>query len=55
VTLAIGPEGGWTAEEVAQLTAGGFQPVSLGARILRSETAALTALGVLNCVYDSLR
>lgn len=55
VTLAIGPEGGWTAEEVAQLTAGGFQPVSLGARILRSETAALTALGVLNCIYDSLR
>jgi len=42
-----GPEGGWSrAEEDAALTAG-FAPVSLGSRVLRSETAALTALAAL--------
>jgi 16S rRNA (uracil1498-N3)-methyltransferase len=42
-----GPEGGWSrTEEDAALTAG-FAPVSLGSRVLRSETAALTALAAL--------
>jgi 16S rRNA (uracil1498-N3)-methyltransferase len=41
VTVAIGPEGGLTAEEVAHAVAEGWQPVSLGPRVLRVETAAL--------------
>lgn len=46
ITLIIGPEGGITAEEVAQLTAIGAKPVTLGKRILRTETAGLCALAV---------
>lgn len=43
VTLAIGPEGGWIAYEVDKLIEAGLQPVQLGQRILRVETA-VTAL-----------
>ncbi len=47
VTLAIGPEGGWIPREVETFVARGFAPVSLGAPILRVETAVATALGQL--------
>lgn len=39
VTLAIGPEGGWIDAEIGSFARAGFTPVSLGARILRVETA----------------
>jgi 16S rRNA (uracil1498-N3)-methyltransferase len=42
-----GPEGGLSAAEEAAAVAAGFAPVTLGARVLRSETAALTALALL--------
>ena len=44
LTLLIGPEGGLSAAEDAAARAAGFQPVSLGARVLRAETAAIAAL-----------
>ncbi|HEU4733572.1 MAG TPA: RsmE family RNA methyltransferase [Kofleriaceae bacterium] len=47
VVLAIGPEGGWIAREVDTFVARGFTPVSLGAPILRVETAVAAALGQL--------
>jgi len=47
ITLAIGPEGGWIAREVDTFVERGFQPVSLGAGILRVETAVAVALGQL--------
>ncbi|MGH7165533.1 MAG: 16S rRNA (uracil(1498)-N(3))-methyltransferase [Nitrospiraceae bacterium] len=47
VTLAVGPEGGWTAEELRLALDCGFTPVTLGTRILRSETATLAALAIL--------
>ncbi len=47
LVLAIGPEGGWIAREVDTFIARGFQPVSLGAPILRVETAVAAALGQL--------
>lgn len=43
ITILIGPEGDFTATEVTQATQAGFQPVSLGNSILRTETAALFA------------
>jgi 16S rRNA (uracil1498-N3)-methyltransferase len=42
-----GPEGGWTDAERASAIAGGWKPVSLGPLILRAETAAITAAGLL--------
>jgi 16S rRNA (uracil1498-N3)-methyltransferase len=46
--LAIGPEGGWTDWEFAAARAAGFREASLGKRILRTETAVVAALAVLN-------
>ncbi len=39
--LAVGPEGGFTDEEIDQAIAGGWRPIALGTRILRIETAAI--------------
>ena len=47
VTLAIGPEGGWIPYEVEKLTEAGLQPVQLGDRILRVETAVSALLARL--------
>lgn len=50
--LAIGPEGGWTDEEVALLEARGFRRFSLGGRILRTDTASIALLARLAPLYD---
>lgn len=47
VLVVVGPEGGFTEKEVAAAVAGGFLTVSLGPRRLRTETAALAAVGWL--------
>src|SRR5690606_11166254 len=47
VILLIGPEGGWTAEEREWAQRYGVESVSLGTRILRTETAALVAASIL--------
>jgi len=46
VALAIGPEGGWTAEEMVLFSESGWRHVTLGPRILRAETAAIAGLAV---------
>lgn len=47
-TLAIGPEGGWTDRELEVARQNAFREASLGRRILRTETAVVTALASLN-------
>jgi 16S rRNA (uracil1498-N3)-methyltransferase len=47
-TLAIGPEGGWTDEELTSAGAAGFRETSLGKLILRTETAVVASLACLN-------
>jgi len=47
VTLAIGPEGGWIDAEVQSLLKAGLQPLDLGPRILRTETALAALVGKL--------
>jgi|HubBroStandDraft_6_1064221.scaffolds.fasta_scaffold290951_1 16S rRNA (uracil1498-N3)-methyltransferase len=44
--IAIGPEGGWTPEEISLFTQHQWQPVTLGPRILRAETAAIAAIAI---------
>lgn len=46
--LAIGPEGGWTDRELGLARQSGFREASLGSLILRTETAVITGLAVLN-------
>lgn len=46
VALAFGPEGGWAPEEIELFSAAGWKPASLGATILRAETAAIAATAV---------
>jgi 16S rRNA (uracil1498-N3)-methyltransferase len=46
--LAIGPEGGWTDEEIAAARAAGFHEASLGQLILRTETAVVASVAMLN-------
>jgi 16S rRNA (uracil1498-N3)-methyltransferase len=47
-TLAIGPEGGWTDDELIAARVAGFREASLGQFILRTETAVIAALAMLN-------
>ena len=54
VALAVGPEGGFTAEEIGTLTRAGFRGFRLGPRILRTETAPLAALAILQYARGDL-
>lgn len=48
--VAAGPEAGFTAQEEAAFVAAGFEPMSLGPRVLRTETASVAALAALNAL-----
>ncbi|MDR0702883.1 MAG: 16S rRNA (uracil(1498)-N(3))-methyltransferase [Azoarcus sp.] len=50
VHLLIGPEGGWSEEEQMLCQRAGCQPVGLGPRILRTETAGLAAIAALQAL-----
>ena len=47
ILVLVGPEGGWTKEEVATAEEKGCIPITLGPKILRAETAAMIAIGIL--------
>jgi 16S rRNA (uracil1498-N3)-methyltransferase len=47
VMAIIGPEGGFSNEEARLAVAAGYEPVTMGSRILRSETAAVAAVAIL--------
>ena len=50
IALAIGPEGGWTADEMKLFTESGWHHITLGPRILRAETAAIAALSICSAL-----
>ncbi len=54
VSLLIGPEGGWTAEEAAMAGRAGFVPWTLGGRTLRADVAPLVAAAILQFVHGDL-
>ena len=53
VTIAVGPEGGLEPAEFSLLADASFHPVSLGANVLRFETAAVAALAIVRNVLDA--
>lgn len=53
--MLVGPEGGWTAHEIAHAQTAGCLPVRLGPRVLRTETAAAAALAAINALWGDFR
>jgi len=51
VELVIGPEGGFAPDEIEDCRAAGLTKVGMGTRVLRTETAALAALAVINLLW----
>ena len=54
VFILLGPEGGFTAEEVDAARAEGWRTVSLGRRILRAETASLAAAAIIQHLLGAM-
>jgi 16S rRNA (uracil1498-N3)-methyltransferase len=54
IVLLIGPEGGFSGQEMERIYTNHFQSLSLGPRILRTETAAIAALSVLQALCGDL-
>jgi 16S rRNA (uracil1498-N3)-methyltransferase len=54
IGIIIGPEGGLTAAEAALAREAGYQPVTLGRRILRTETAGLAVVAILQYLFGDL-
>ena len=52
LAFAVGPEGGWTEEELAEFDAAGWRSVTLGRTILRAETAAIAALAAARAILE---
>jgi 16S rRNA (uracil1498-N3)-methyltransferase len=52
LSLLVGPEGGFTDFEITRAQEQGWEPVTLGSRILRSETAAIAAMSQVASVLD---
>lgn len=52
LAFAVGPEGGWTADEMQVFSENGWKHVTLGPRILRAETAAIAALSVYGALMS---
>jgi 16S rRNA (uracil1498-N3)-methyltransferase len=55
IIVLIGPEGGWTPDEQRLAQEQDFLPLTLGPRILRSETAAIAALSILQSRLDEMK
>jgi 16S rRNA (uracil1498-N3)-methyltransferase len=51
IVLAIGPEGGWSARDLASLRGNGFEGLRLGPRVLRTETAGIAAIAALQACH----
>jgi len=52
--IIVGPEGGFQDEETKMIISEGYTPVSLGSRILRTETAAITAVSIIQYLLGDL-
>lgn len=55
IAIAIGPEGDFTAAEIEEARCAGFKLVNLGPRVLRSDTAGLAVLAILNYEFGNTK
>jgi 16S rRNA (uracil1498-N3)-methyltransferase len=55
ITALIGSEGGWSDEEIESARARNFHVITLGGRILRAETAAITVTALLQHRFGDLK
>lgn len=51
VVLLVGPEGGFSDDEIKKAGAAGYQNINIGPRILRTETAALAAISACQVLW----
>lgn len=54
ITLVVGPEGGFSDKELSECQLFSYQPVTLGPRVLRTETAPITAISVMQAMWGDL-
>ena len=54
LAMTVGPEGGFSQAEIEQARLAGFQGVTLGPRVLRTESAALASLAAVQCLWGDL-
>jgi 16S rRNA (uracil1498-N3)-methyltransferase len=55
LTALVGSEGGWADEEIQSARDAGWRIITLGGRILRAETAAITVTALLQHLFGDLR
>jgi 16S rRNA (uracil1498-N3)-methyltransferase len=55
ITALVGPEGGWEDSEIGLARQAGFRIVTLGGRVLRAETAAISVAAILQHRFGDLR
>jgi RsmE family RNA methyltransferase len=53
-TIVVGPEGGWTADEIRRAGAAGYRPLTLGRRTLRADAVPIVAISVLQYLWGDL-
>jgi 16S rRNA (uracil1498-N3)-methyltransferase len=53
ITLAVGPEGGFEPDELDLMRGAGFAPASLGASVLRFETAAVAGVAAARALLEA--
>ena len=53
ITIMTGPEGGFSPEEEELAIQNGVIPLSMGSRILRTETAGMAAISAINAIWDN--
>ena len=54
IVAVVGPEGGWTDDEIELAREGGWEIVTLGGRTLRAETAGITVVALLQHRFGDL-
>ena len=53
-SLAVGPEGGWSAGEIEAAVRAGCVPITLGRRTLRADAVPIVAIGLLQFIWGDL-